>query len=198
MRFLKINIFWISIIILCVSLILISHLFFQKYLFMQPCEQCVYIRFDFCIIIIGSILALIKSVFFRVISYVVVFYGVIQGILDSFYLRRIYKALHSQSIDDIFGLQGCLLEPKFPFNIALDKYNLFKVSGDCGYDNPIIPQNISLDSIQEFFINIYSNGWYLIPKYQILSMPETCLIIFSVLFLALIVRLFRLRIFKRF
>ena len=38
---------WIIMVIISAGLVVTSHSFFQNYLYMRPCEQCVYIRFVF-------------------------------------------------------------------------------------------------------------------------------------------------------
>lgn len=179
---------WILLFIVgfCIILLLISHFFFQQYLFMQPCEQCVYIRFYFCIIIFGALSMMINFAFVKILGFGLLVYGVRAGIYHSVILNKIYNALHNSG--NIFGLSGCSLTPNFPFNLALDRWipSLFKISGDCGIDSPKIPKGVELDSIQQYFTSLYSNGWYLLPQLRLLNMAECCIIAFGVICVALI------------
>lgn len=170
---------FLLIAVSCVILLLISHLFFQKYLFMQPCEQCVYIRFYFCIITFGALVAMPKWLLNKILGFIFIFYGACSGIYHSIILNKIHNAINNNG--DIFGLSGCSLTPQFPFNLALNDWfpSLFTISGDCGVDTPKIPNNIELDSIQQYFTSLYSNGWYLIPQLKMLNMAECCMIAFG-------------------
>lgn len=51
---------WLILIIVTIGLTCIAHFLFQEYLFMKPCEQCVYIRFDMLVMAIGGMIALIN------------------------------------------------------------------------------------------------------------------------------------------
>lgn len=190
----------VSIIGFCLALLLISHFFFQKYLFMQPCEQCVYIRFYFCIIILGALAMLFRFIIAKIVGLILLGYGIIAGISHSLLLNKIHDAINNNG--DIFGLSGCSLVPHFPLNLALDRWipSLFKIYGDCGVDSPKIPKNIELDSIQQYFIELYSNGWYLLPKLKLLNMAECCIIAFifiAILALAYSIIGLKSRVFKR-
>ena len=56
---------WIVIAILSASLVLIAHNVFQVWLYMKPCEQCVYIRFAFLCMTFGCLFPIVfpKSLF---------------------------------------------------------------------------------------------------------------------------------------
>ncbi|PSM53114.1 protein disulfide oxidoreductase [Campylobacter blaseri] len=178
---------WILMIIVSAGLVLLAHSFFQHYLYMPPCEQCVYIRFAFLCMTLGGLIAVInpKNLVLAFIGYVLAFWGAIQGILYSVKLAKIHAAVHS---DDPFGVQGCSTEPTYPFGLPLDKWapDWFLPTGDCGYDNPMVPDGVELSSIQSFFINMYQDGWYLIPSKQFMSMADGTLIGFGVCFLVLL------------
>lgn len=176
------------IVAVCVISLLISNLFFQKYLFMQPCEQCVYIRFYFCIITFGALIAIPKWLLNKIFGFAFIFYGAFSGIYHSIILNRIHSVINDNG--NIFGFSGCSLIPRFPFHLALNDWfpSLFTISGDCGIDIPKIPSNVKLDSIQQYFTSLYSNGWYLIPQFKMLNMAQCCMIIFGLIaILALIV-----------
>lgn len=76
---------WIVIAILSASLVLIAHNVFQVWLYMKPCEQCVYIRFAFLCMTFGCLFPIVfpKSLACRIISYVCGVYGCIYGIMCS-------------------------------------------------------------------------------------------------------------------
>lgn len=49
---------WAFILIIAAFSLLYAH-FLQEFLFMRPCEQCVYLRFAMCVMILGSIFGLL-------------------------------------------------------------------------------------------------------------------------------------------
>ena len=161
--------FWGIIAFVSLFFIALSHIFFQQYLFMRPCANCVYIRFALSIIAFGAIFALISPRIFR-------FFGIKYALL----LNDIHKALKS---DDIFGVAGCDIAMKFPFGIEFDKLfaPLFAPTGDCGDDAPVVPRGEVLSDLQAYFVELYQNGWYLVPKYQFIDMAQASLIIFALI-----------------
>ncbi|AQW85819.1 protein disulfide oxidoreductase [Campylobacter pinnipediorum subsp. caledonicus] len=179
---------WILLIIVSAGLVVLAHSFFQHYLYMPPCEQCVYIRFAFLCMTLGGILATInpKKNYFILPGYAFAFWGAIQGIMYSVKLARIHAAAHS---DDPFGVQGCSTDPTYPFNLPLHIWapDWFLPTGDCGFENSVIPDGVTLNSIQEYFINLYQDGWYLIPSQHFMSMADSTLLGFVVCFIVLLV-----------
>ena len=161
------------IAILSASLVLIAHNVFQVWLYMKPCEQCVYIRFAFLCMTFGCLFPIVfpKSLACRIISYVCGVYGCIYGIMCSLKLDSIHRAIHSDDLDAMFGMQGCSL------------------TGDCGYDNSDVPMGTVLSPLQESIINMYNDagGWYLIPSMKFMSMAQCCLLGFTVALLIYIV-----------
>ncbi len=85
--------------------------------------------------------------------------------------------------DDIFGVAGCDIVMKFPFGIEFDKLfaPLFAPTGDCGDDAPVVPRGEVLSDLQAYFVDLYQNGWYLVPKYQLIDMAQGSLIIFALI-----------------
>lgn len=79
------------------------------------------------------------------------------------------------------------MESKFPLNLLLDKLSLFKPTGECGFNAPQPQFNASLDAIQRFFVDLYSDGWYLIPNIKFMDMATCSLIIFGCFLLILMV-----------
>ena len=184
---------WIVIAILSASLVLIAHNVFQVWLYMKPCEQCVYIRFVFLCMTFGCLFPIVfpKSLACRIISYVCGVYGCIYGIMCSLKLDSIHRAIHSDDLDAMFGMQGCSLEPHYPFGLPLEKWapDWFLPTGDCGYDNSDVPMGTVLSPLQESIINMYNDagGWYLIPSMKFMSMAQCCLLGFTVALLIYIV-----------
>ncbi len=172
---------WLLMAFTGLTLELIAQFFFQEYLYMPPCEQCVYIRFSmFCMMIAGFVTAINpKNIALKLFGYVVAFYGIIKGIGFSLALDKIHTAIHS---GNIFGMIGCSLEPKYPFGLPLHKImpSTFLPTGDCGYDHPVVPSGIELNSIQTYFTNIYADGWYLLPSIKFMNMAEAMLVCFVV------------------
>ena len=181
---------WGIMVIISAGLVVTSHSFLQNYLYMRPCEQCVYIRFAFLCMALGGILAGIspKNIILKLIAYALSFYGAILGIMYSLKLDKIHKAARG---DDPFGVQGCLILPHYPFNLALHEWapDWFLPTGDCGYDNPVVPDGAALDALQRYFIDIYSDGWYLMPSIKFMNMPQCTLLGFGVCFIVLAIML---------
>lgn len=51
---------WLLMAIAMGGLIILAHSFFQIYLYMAPCEQCVYIRYAMFVMVIGGVIAAIN------------------------------------------------------------------------------------------------------------------------------------------
>ena len=185
--------FWLAFGFCSFALVVISHLFFQGYLFMQPCEQCVYIRYAFIIMGLGGIFLgfgyLLQderfSALCKVLGFVVGLYGSIKGIVLSFLLLKVHRALNATEADfsmNIFGLQGCSMEARFDFGLPLSEWfpSVFMPTGDCGQDFALPPSDIVLSPLRAYFVDLYSQGWYLLPSAKFGSMAECCLAVFGV------------------
>ncbi|ECP1950216.1 protein-disulfide oxidoreductase DsbI [Salmonella enterica subsp. enterica serovar Javiana] len=157
---------WLLMAIAMGGLIILAHSFFQIYLYMAPCEQCVYIRYA-------------------------AFYGSIMGIKFSIKLNGIHHAVHNADPDSLFGVQGCSTDPTFPFNLPLAEWapEWFKPTGDCGYDAPIVPDGVTLSSVQQWFVDLYqqSEGWYLLPPWHFMNMAQACMLAFGLCLILLLV-----------
>jgi disulfide bond formation protein DsbB len=177
---------WLLMAFCSILLAIIAHSLFQRYIYMAPCEQCVYIRFAFFCIFFAGILASVnpRNMFLKFAGYILAFWGIVQGIGYSLKLNAIHKAVHS---DNPFGVQGCSAEPVFPFNLPLDKWfpDWFKPTGDCGYDNPIVPMDADLSSLRQWLVDFYADGWYLLPSYHFINMAQACLFAFVLCFVLL-------------
>ncbi len=180
------RVLWFCLWMGTLVLVLIAHLFFQNYLFMPPCEQCVYVRFAFLCITLGSFLAFInpKSVILKGFAFVFIVYGSIKGILYSYKLNLIHEAIRSENP---FGFEGCSMTPSYPFGLPLHEWlpSLFLPTGDCGFDNPVIPSGESLNFIQQYFTNLYADGWYLFPSSHFINMAQVCLVVFCLILFCL-------------
>ena len=183
---------WFYLALLCASLVVLAHGFFQNYLYMLPCEQCVYIRLAFLIMLLGAVLGFVftRNFALKICAYVTCFVGAIYGILRSLHLWKVHEAVLSKNP---FGVHGCSFKPHFPLNLPLDEIfpSMFKPTGDCGLDAPVVPQNVSLDSVQLFFVELYKEGWFLLPSAKFGTMAQctflafvVCLIFLSVMFIA--------------
>lgn len=75
----------------------LAHSFFQIYLYMAPCEQCVYIRYAMFVMVIGGLVAAInpKNIILKLIGCVMAFYGSILGLKFSLKLNDIHHAVHN-------------------------------------------------------------------------------------------------------
>ncbi|HDZ4994332.1 TPA: protein-disulfide oxidoreductase DsbI [Campylobacter jejuni] len=188
---------WLILIIVTIGLIFIAHFLFQKYLFMEPCEQCVYIRFDMFVMAIGGMIALINpaSNIIKTFSYGLSFYGIWLGLEHCLTLNHIHEMVHSEN--PFAGVNGCREIPIYPFNLPLHEWasSWFLPTGECGMDTPVVPENAynNLNAFQKFFIGtppdfkngLYSNGWYLIPGLNFMNMAICSLIAFICCFIVL-------------
>ena len=177
---------WLVMAGASIFLILVAHTLFQHYVYMKPCEQCVYIRFAFLCMAIGGLVAAINphNIALKIIGYVFGFWGIIQGIMYSVKLNAIHHAAHS---DNPFGVQGCSAEPRFPFGLQMDKWapDWFKPTGDCGFDAPIVPDGVELSGLQQFLVDFYADGWYLFPASHSVNMAQACLFAYILCFILL-------------
>lgn len=185
---------WFTLAFFSAFLVVFAHAVFQKWLFMEPCEQCVYIRFAFTVVAIGAFVVWIspKSLITYLAGIALSLYGAFYGLLCSLKLAKIHAAMHSENMDAFFGLEGCSTTVHYPLGLPLDAWlpDWFAASGECGIDTPVVPANATLSSFQSYWIDLYNaaGGWYLIPQYEFLNMAECCAI-FSVLFIAAFVLL---------
>ncbi|CRY54849.1 MULTISPECIES: protein-disulfide oxidoreductase DsbI [Yersinia] len=183
---------WLLMAVAMGGLVIVAHSFFQIYLYMNPCEQCVYIRFAMLVMVFGSLIALInpKNLMLKLVGVIACFYGAIIGLLYSIKLNGIHHAVHGAD-DALFGVQGCSTDPHFPLGLPLAKWSpeWFKPTGDCGYDAPVVPFDASLDDIQKWFIDMYvqADGWYLIPSIRFMNMAQACALAFALCLIILII-----------
>jgi disulfide bond formation protein DsbB len=178
---------WLLMAGMSLFMVILAHSVFQHWLYMKPCEQCVYIRFAFFAMVIGGAVAAInpKNAILKVTGYLFAIYGAAKGVLWSIKLNKIHHVAHS---DDPFGVQGCSTEPTFPFGLPLDRWSpdWFKPTGDCGFDNPIVPDRAVLSSMQQWLVDFYREGWYLWPPSHFMNMAQCTVITFGAILLVLL------------
>ncbi|EGX5813180.1 protein-disulfide oxidoreductase DsbI [Salmonella enterica] len=141
----------------------------------------------------GGVIAAInpKNIVLKLIGCIAAFYGSIMGIKFSIKLNGIHHAVHNADPDSLFGVQGCSTDPTFPFNLPLAEWapEWFKPTGDCGYDAPIVPDGVTLSSVQQWFVDLYqqSEGWYLLPPWHFMNMAQACMLAFGLCLILLLV-----------
>ena len=173
---------WILFGVTSIILVLLAHYLFQGWLYMLPCEQCVYIRYGNLVMALGCVIAMIdpKAVWAKLVGFVITIYGLVYTIICSVKLIGIHDAVHSDDPEAMFGMQGCSTEPHFPFGLPLEKWapDWFQPTGDCGYDAPVVPDGVELGALQRWFIELYQSydGWYLIPQWKFMDMAECCML----------------------
>jgi disulfide bond formation protein DsbB len=179
---------WVLLAILSLSVLTLSHAVFQAWLYMQPCEHCVYIRFAFSCMLLGGFSAAVnpRNFLLRSCGYLLAGYGVVKGLDSSLKLNTIHRVLHSE---EPFGVQGCAAEPAFPLGLPLDRWlpGWFKPTGECGVDSPLVPGEITLHGVQQWLVDFYADGWYLWPAAQFINMAQACLVVFGAVLLLLAV-----------
>ena len=177
---------WGAIAALSLGLVLLAHDVFQVWLYMKPCEQCVYIRFALVMIGLGALLAFIRPAcwLLRFSGYGFGLWGAIYGIYCSVRLHSIHFAVHSDDPMALFGMQGCSMQPHYPFGLPLEKWapDWFMPTGDCGYDASVVPHGVDLSPLQKSLIDMYdaAGGWYLIPSKHFMTMADCCVLAFGV------------------
>lgn len=177
--------FWLLTALCCGVLLMLAHRVFQHALFMKPCEHCVYIRFAFAVIGAGALIAAAapRLAVFRLTGWLLGVAGSLYGLWRSLELRQIHRALRSDDPMAVFGLQGCSLEPAYPFNLPLHHWwpDWFLPTGDCGYDLPEVPADAVLAPWAQYLVDLYTaaGGWYLFPSLHFMNMAECCLLAFG-------------------
>ncbi len=182
------RVLWILLFVVGLALEQVAYQIFQKWLYMRPCEQCVYIRFSMVCLMIAGIVGAInaKNLVLKVIAYIIAIYGTVKGIGFSLKLIKIGEAFRS---GDPFGVQGCSSTPSFPFGLPLHEWfpSTFLPTGDCGVDYPIVPPDAELSPLQKYLTDAYADGWYLIPSKHFMNMEQSTLLAFGTTMLALLV-----------
>lgn len=177
---------WLLLAALSLSLLVLSHAVFQAWLYMQPCEHCVYIRFAFFCMMLGGVCAAAnpRNIILKTFGYLLAGYGVSKGIDSSLKLNTIHRVIRSE---EPFGVPGCSSEPAFPLGLPLDRWfpGWFKPTGDCGFDGPIVPGDITLHGVQQWLVDFYADGWYVWPAAHFINMAQACLITFGATLLML-------------
>ena len=104
---------WILFGVTSIILVLLAHYLFQGWLYMLPCEQCVYIRYGNIVMAIGAFLITInpKQALLKIAGIGVFLYGLIYTMICSWKLMGIHDAVHSDDPMAMFGMQGCSTEP---------------------------------------------------------------------------------------
>lgn len=112
---------WLTIMIICALLLTFAHLILQQWLYMSPCEQCVYIRFSLVVILLaaGIVCLFPKSLTIKSIGCLTGLTASYYGMRCSLLLQRIHDALRSDDINTLFGLDGCSMKPRFPLDLPL-------------------------------------------------------------------------------
>lgn len=187
--------FYFLLAFLSLFLIFIAHFFFQNFLFMQPCKLCIAIRYSFLIIaIFAGILAIQpKNIYLQIFGTLGMLSGIFRGSYLSIKLMQAYEEVKISK-----EVQACSAQTFSPLQNYLGNIapTWLKATGECGNDLPNIPVDAKIGLIQKFFLDLYSEGWYLLPKYHFINMAQACLIIF-ILFFLVISFLFLLNFFKK-
>lgn len=135
---------WAVMSFACVFLLGSAMGYFQWFLEMAPCENCVYIRFSqFCILLAGIVMLINpRNIVLKVIGLVLAWYGIIYGLDKAIILSGQHVASHAADAGlDLFqsgqGANACSLEPTFPLNLPLHEWlpYEFAPSGICGEDD---------------------------------------------------------------
>lgn len=172
--------------LLSVLVLTVSHLVFQQWLLMPPCEECVYIRFAFFVMATGALFTVIapERLGLRLTGYGLIVSAAVDGIAHCITLMNIHTALHSGNPGALFGVKLCSLTPQFPGGLPLHEWwpALFQPGGPCGADTPVVPPDAVLGEWRQSVIDgiLDAGGWYLFPHWQIGTMAECAAMLFLV------------------
>ena len=152
---------WLTIMIICALLLTFAHLILQQWLYMSPCEQCVYIRFSLVVILLaaGIVCLFPKSLTIKSIGCLTGLTASYYGMRCSLLLQRIHDALRSDDINTLFGLDDCSMKPRFPLDLPLQDWfpTWFMPTGECGIDLPVVPSGAMLGGLQQHLIKTYES-----------------------------------------
>lgn len=120
---------------IALSLEIFSWAFFQKFLRLEPCELCVYIRFSMVSIFLGAMIGAInpKHLLFKLTGYVIVFWGIIKGLAWDVRLE-----IENIRAADPNWFSPCrAASADFPFGLKLDRWlpSHFRPEAVCGEDS---------------------------------------------------------------
>lgn len=128
-----------------------------------------------------------KNIILKLIAYALSFWGAILGIMYSLKLDKIHKAARG---DDPFGVQGCLIQPRYPFNLPLHEWALIGFCQQGIADMIILWCLMALRLMPcNAILQIYSDGWYLVPSIKFMNMAQCTLLGFGVCFIVLVAML---------
>lgn len=181
---------WLILACIGLALVWIAHAVFQKWLWMAPCEQCVYVRFGFIVFALGALFVALnpKSLPITTLGSSLSLSGVGYAFGAALTLTRVHAAIHSDGDALLFGLQGCSSEAHYPFDLPLARLwpDWFAPTGECGMDAPVVAAGAKLSALQQWAINLYtaSEGWYLIPAWKFMNMAQCCVVLSVILGLA--------------
>lgn len=188
-KFLFSKYFWLLIAFVSAFSVFVAHYVFQVWLFMPPCENCVYIRYAFCVVFVGAVLGAILPRPLRLAAYALIIYGAGYGIIVSLRLINIKDSLNAANP---FGASGCKLEPSFHFGLPWHQWceALFSPKALCGFDAPQPPLGQSFAGLRGYLLEAYEQGWYLLPKYEFMSLTHVSLLLFIFILALLAFRFF--------
>lgn len=117
---------------IALGLEIFSWAYFQNFLRLDPCELCVYIRFSMVVIFVGAAFAAIKpaNVFFKVVGYAVVIWGMLKGLAWDMTLAADYV----KAIEDPWSVLCSGASASYPLGLPLDEWlpGHFAPLADCG------------------------------------------------------------------
>ncbi|MFR6359698.1 MAG: disulfide bond formation protein B [Sutterella wadsworthensis] len=167
---------WILFGVTSIILVLLAHYLFQGWLYMLPCEQCVYIRYGNIVMAIGAFLITInpKQALLKIAGIGVFLYGLIYTMICS---GSSWASMTPSTPTTRWPCSACRAARRsrlITFGLPLDKWapDWFKQTGDCGYDAPVVPDGTQLGDFQRWLIEVYqaSDGWYLFPQWKFMDM----------------------------
>jgi disulfide bond formation protein DsbB len=154
---------WLGLGGLALGLEIFSHIYFQNYLKLRPCELCVYIRFSMVAVFLGSAVTALNPRRFawRLAGGLFVVWGLIQGLIWDIRLAGIYWQAAAPGY-------YALCSPatvRFPLGLPLERWlpSHFAPTAPCGVDGwRLLDLNMAewLLSVYAFFLVAYCGLWW--------------------------------------
>lgn len=187
---------WMALATLTLVALLIGHYFFEKWLFLPPCVQCVYIRFGLLLMTLVAMVGAIapQKRWARVLAQCVYLVPLVYTIRAALVLVRIDLVKHFPSLTGIFGVPPCTLETHFPLDLPLASlsHHWFAAEAICGSEVSQVPVCAKLSVLQSVLIDqITRDGsWYLIPYFKLISLGDIMFVLTVGLLIAIAVSLY--------
>ena len=189
--------YWLFTAFLCVTLLLIGHQYFQRFLYLDPCEYCVYVRLAFLALALVSLFGAWRPGvrWMRNLSTAAAAWVAGYGVKVSWALCTVVWVKRFPEVKDWFSTTACTLTPHFPWGLELHHVSRswFQPRALCGFEVPHVPPYEHLTGVRAFLVGLVEQdgGWYLFPGLKWITMGDISLLIFTILFVGFTYALYK-------